>query len=405
MKHARDGLIFPDGFLWGAATSAHQVEGNNINNDWWEAEQSGKVPFQSGKACNQYELFEHDFDLARGMNHNAHRLSIEWSRIEPQEGVWDERAIEHYRRVLLALRRRGMKSFVTLHHFTNPLWFARSGGWENKRAPEYFERYAKIIAERLGEYIDFYITINEPLLLIAMGYWEGIFPPFKRKSFTRVIRIFNNLVDAHNKAFDGIKRKIFNAQIGCAANLVDFQPRQRFDPFDVMASTLARFFWNKLYIKRIIQRSSFIGVNYYFHHHIDAPRFLNSNSFSGHKKSDRGWGIHPEGLYYVLMQIKKYKKPIYITENGLADSKDSQRSFFIIEHLRHLHQAITDGCDVRGYLYWSLIDNFEWEQGFEPRFGLYKVDYKTLHRIARPSSKLYGHICKDNALTSDILKQ
>ncbi|RJQ14633.1 glycoside hydrolase family 1 protein [Candidatus Parcubacteria bacterium] len=399
-----ESLQFPKGFLWGAATSSHQVEGDNFHNDWWQAEQEGKVPFKSGKACNHYELFEEDFALAEKMNHNAHRFSIEWSRIEPEEGTWNMREVHHYRRVLQRLKDKGFKTFVTLHHFTNPLWFVSRGGWENKQAIFYFSRFARFIYEQLGELIDFCITINEPLPYIAMGYREGLWPPFRRSDYISAFKVFNNMVLAHNQASKSIK--LFNpkAKIGIAANLIDFQPRHRWNPIDRLISFLTDYFWNRLFLDRITKNTDFIGVNYYFHHHVHTAPFIFGKSHSGHEFSDMGWGIHPEGLYFVLKKACHYGKPLFVTENGIADAKDEKRVNFILGHLRYVYQAIQEGVDVRGYFYWSLMDNFEWADGFWPRFGLLEVDYKTMKRIFRPSSKVFSEICKRNGIPPTLMK-
>jgi len=337
----KENLNFPSGFLWGAATSAHQVEGNNFNNDWWLAEQEGRVDFKSGLACNHYELFEKDFDLASSLNQNAHRFSIEWSRVEPKDGFWDENEILHYRNVLLALKKRNLKSFVTLHHFTNPIWFMELGGWENSKAPEYFARFVSMVSERLGDLIDFYVTINEPLVYLSMGYENGTWPPFKKKHHLKTLKVFNNLVKAHKLAYLNIKKFNKQTQVGLAANLIDFQPRHKLSPVDWLISKAANYFWNEVFLNKVITQLDFIGVNYYFHSHIHTFPFI-GKSKSGHDFSDLGWGIHPEGLYFVVKNLKKYNRPIYITENGIADAKDEKRVFFTVGHLRFLHQTIQE---------------------------------------------------------------
>lgn len=396
-------MKFPEGFLWGAATSAHQVEGNTTHNDWWEAEQAARVPFQSGRACNQYELFERDFDLAKSLNHNAHRLSIEWSRIEPKEGMWDEKEIEHYRTVLLALKNRGLKSFVTLHHFTNPLWFAKKGGWNNAHASAYFVRYVKTVVERFGDLIGCIITINEPLVYMGLSYREGRWPPFHKNDFWSIVRVFRAMVQAHRQAYAAIKMVQQTIPVGIAANLIDFQPRHKWNPVDWLISWSANYFWNDLFLKQVSRHMDFIGVNYYFHHHVHTMPFF-GYSLSGHSFSDLGWGIHPEGLYWVVKNMRSYRKPIYITENGIADAKDEKRTEFIVNHLRFLYQNIREGCDVRGYFYWSLTDNFEWADGFWPRFGLADINYETFERGVRPSAKVYQEICAINGIPQNLMK-
>jgi len=176
-------IEFPKDFLWGAATSAYQVEGENSNSDWWEWEKRGRGKEPSGQACRHYELYKEDFDLAKSLNHNTHRLSVEWSRIEPQEGVFSDKELAHYQQVLTALRERNLKPLVTLHHFTNPVWFSRIGGWENKRSIDYFLRYTKRVVEALGNQVEYWMTINEPLVYAYHAYILGVWPPEKKSVF------------------------------------------------------------------------------------------------------------------------------------------------------------------------------------------------------------------------------
>ena len=398
-------IKFPHWFLWGAATSAHQVEGNNVHSDWWAWEHSarreqalvaaGKNPedFQSGAACDSYNRYEEDFSLAEHLGHTAHRLSIEWARIEPQEGVFDERELDHYEKVLQAARFHNLKIFATLHHFTNPLWFANKGGFEKTQNVEFFVRYAKLVAQRLGEYVDFWITINEPEGYAAGSYLAGVWPP-QKKSLWSAFRVAHNLCLAHNAAAPQIKL-ISGKPVSMAWDIVDLQPTGH------ISRVIARLFYdnfNKFVFHRTVDSSDFIGVNYYFHHHLGIFG-KRKHSASHHSVSDIGWGIHPEGLERVLLHLKRYQKPIYITENGIADARDSLREKFIKDHLYYTHRAMEKGADVRGYLHWSLMDNFEWEKGFAPKFGLIEIDRQDrLRRKVRYSATKYAEICKSGYL-------
>ncbi|MDP2668403.1 MAG: glycoside hydrolase family 1 protein [bacterium] len=387
-------LGFPKGFLWGAATSSHQVEGNN-HNDWteWELknaerlskESGGKYPpenFISGRACDHYNRFREDFDIAKSLNHNAHRFSIEWSRIEPEEGKWDEKEIEHYREVISALRERGIEPFVTLWHWTLPLWVAKQGGWENKKTVEDFTKYSERMAKEFGD-IKYWITINESKIYSINTHLRGKWPPQKR-TLPGALKTYRNILLAHKRVYSKIHRAGVN--VGIAKNN---------SYFEGWASPLVNYLWNDWFLKRIKNHQDFIGLNYYFHNRIRGFKF---NQNENKKISDFGWEIYPEGIYYVLKDLKKYNKPIYITENGLADAKDIYRADFIKEHLRWTHKAISEGVDVRGYLHWSLLDNFEWHQGFWPRFGLVEMDYKTMERRIRQSATVYAKIAKENLL-------
>ncbi len=393
-------MRFPDNFYWGAATSSHQVEGGNLN-DWseWEKEnakrlvkesktywqkwQREKFPemfnektYISGRACDHYHHFKEDFDLAKELNHNAHRFSIEWSRTEPKEGKIDQKEIEHYRQVLKALRERGIEPFVTLWHFTLPNWLAEKGGWLNPKAPYYFDRYVKIIGENLFNDVRFWITINEPNIYASNSYYRGVWPP-QKKSIFKYFKVLKNLAKAHQLAYSSLCLIDLDCQIGISKNNIAFEN-----------IPLIGYFWNKYFLNKI--EMDFIGLNYYFHQRL----FGNKNE----SINDLGWEIYPKGIYHVLKGLKKYNKPIYITENGIADRDDKKRIDFIRDHLRWTHKAIEEGIKVGGYFYWSLLDNFEWDKGFWPRFGLIEVNYQSFERKIRLSAFEYAKICQENKL-------
>lgn len=405
MKKAnrKEKLVFPKDFLWGAATAAHQVEGNNIYNDWWAWEQKGGGAGPSGVACDHYNRFEEDFRLAKKLNHNAHRLSIEWSRIEPEEGKWDEKAIEHYQKVLRSLKKKGMKTFVTLLHFTLPLWFAKKGGFERKENIDYFKRFCLLAVSNFADKVDFWITINEPKILSSLAYIQGIWPPQKKNKLL-ALRVYRNLALAHKKVYRAIKNKFSNTQIGAAINmsaLYSYNNRL----LKKFVAPLVSLIFNQSFYLLTSNTHDFLGVNYYFFHNVqwqDLMMKITKKKIEQTillERSDFGWPFYPQGIYEVLIDLKKYKLPIYITENGIADAQDKYRAKFIINHLQWVHQAIREGVDIRGYLHWSLMDNFEWAFGFKPRFGLIKVDYKTQKRKIQDSAYVYAKICKENAIT------
>lgn len=399
---------FPEGFLWGAAVSGHQVEGNNVNSDWWAWEHSikrqdalislGLNPrdFESGIACDSYHRYEEDFDLAQHLGHNAHRLSIEWARIEPQEGEYSEEALAHYEKVLQSAKAHGLATFVTLHHYVSPLWFIKKGGFTKTKNLMHFIQYVQTVARRLDEYVDFWLTFNEPELYASYSYFFGIYPP-QKKQFFLALRVLKNLIQAHNNSAAYLRLN-FRKPVSIAFHFSDIQPANLFSSPLVF---LAHYFANEYVLRRTIDNCDFIGVNYYFHHHLGLLG-LRSRSHSGHPVSDLGWGIHPEGIERVLLNLRKFRKPIYITENGIADAKDTKREMFIKSHLYYVHRAIQQGADVRGYLYWSLLDNFEWEKGFAPRFGLIEIDREDfLRRRVRYSAVKYAEICRSNVLEYD----
>jgi len=370
-------LKFPENFYWGTAASAYQVEGG-IRNNWSEAGEK----FDAGNACDHYNRYAEDFDLAKSMNNNAHRLSIEWARIEPVEGMFNQVEIEHYRNVLLALQKRGLEPFVTLYHWTYPVWFGEKGHWLNIGAPQYFARFVEKIVGEYKNLVKFWVTVNEPNIYTAHSFLRGNWPPFK-KSFFVTQQVVRALIESHKQSYKLIHKIVPGAQVGIANNNTNFKGILKYFSDD---------YWNHQFFRAIEHHQDFLGLNYYFSNSIFdvvlRPR----------EKSDLNWKIEPKGIYSVLKGLKRYNKPIYITENGLADARDEKRAKFIIDHLNWTHKAIAEGIDVRGYFYWSLLDNFEWDKGFEPRFGLVEVDYKTQKRIPRPSSKVYAEICKNNCI-------
>ncbi|MDP2934075.1 MAG: glycoside hydrolase family 1 protein [bacterium] len=395
-------LSFPERFLWGSSTSAHQTEGHNIHSDWWAWENSparvralraqGKSPkdFRSGAACDFYNRYESDFDLVAKLNQNAFRLSLEWARIEPVEGQFDEQELLHYEKVLSELKRRNIKSFVTLHHFTLPQWFLDKGGFSKKQNVGDFERYARRVAERYSGLVDFWLTINEPGVYASHSYFFGTWPP-QQKSFWTMLQVVNVLIAAHKAATAAI-RQYSNRPISLAFHIYDLVSSSIFAR---LTRTLLHYTLNEYFIDRTAAWCDYLGVNYYGHSHVGVLG-RRMRSASHHEVSDMGWGIHPEGFERVLSNLKKYSKPIYVTENGLADAADTRREKFIKDHLYYMHQAIEKGADVRGYLHWSLLDNFEWHHGFAPRFGLVAVDYKTQKRTIRNSALAYAEICRTN---------
>lgn len=387
---------FPEGFRWGAATAAHQVEGDNTNSDWWHAERNGTVPYASGSACEHYSRYESDLDTAVEIGHNSHRLSVEWARIEPVQGEFDEVQIAHYVDVLRALKDRGLTSYVTLHHFTNPLWFAAQGGWTNREAPAHFERYVARIAGPLAPYVDYWLTFNEPTTVAQQGYLSGEWPPHARYAAHKALRIIDRQALAHKLAYRTLHRLVPDAVVGYTVALVNWRP---IDPGSAIHRRMTRiltYFTNYRFSDQVGDETDLIGAQYYFTVLTSwRPRY--PGAITTAEKSDLGWDIVPEGMYDVVTDIwRRYRKPIHVTENGLADADDSRRERFLLAHLRELHRAMEDGADVRGYLHWSLLDNFEWAFGYAPRFGLISVDYDTQRRSIRPSARAFERIIRSN---------
>ncbi|MBI3286861.1 MAG: glycoside hydrolase family 1 protein [Chloroflexi bacterium] len=428
-----DTLAFPKGFLWGTATSAHQVEGNNDNNDWWDWEQiPGHIRdgHRSGRACDHWNRFEEDFDLARSMGQNAHRFSLEWSRIEPREGQWSRQAIEHYRRVLAALHARDMEPLVTLHHFTNPRWLSNDGGWENPRTIDLFERYVRKVVEELGDSVRLWITLNEPTVVPTLGYLLGRWPPGV-KSLRRALRVMANMIRAHGAAYRAIHQLRPEARVSVAYNMILFEPLRPSFPADRWVAQVRDYFFNRLFLFALIdgrlrfplgrgqhlpemRRSlDFIGLNYYYRHRMAfdprRPGELFGRSVPPVAwEEDLPWwvgDIYPQGLYRFLLELAGLGIPIYVTENGLLERGDRLRPAYILTHLAAAYRALAAGVPVRGYFYWSLIDNFEWADGFTARFGLVHVDFSSQRRRLKKSGELYREIARANGISRQVVQR
>jgi beta-glucosidase len=408
---------FPPGFLWGASTSSHQVEGNNRWNDWWEYEQQGRLPHLSGEACRHYELFERDFDLAQSWGQNAHRLSIEWSRIEPGEGTWNIDAMLHYRRVIQSLRERGLEPVVTLHHFTNPAWFTRSGGWLRRDSPKLFARYVEHTAKHLGTSVKYWLTINEPTVYVVQGYITGEWPPCFKSAWTKAMLVFRNLARSHTAAYRVLHGTLPDVMVGFAHSAPVIMPCNPARTRDRLAAALRDLLLNRAFFYLIGARGKhlrsvgnldFVGINYYTRQIVRSTGW-GMTAFVGRECQQRhhtdlgplsvmGWEVYPSGLLASLKAFSRYGLPLLVTENGIATDDEALRRDFLVRHLASLGEAVLGGIDVFGYLYWSLIDNFEWAHGTRPTFGLAGVNFGTQERVPRPCVEDFQRVCRDNQL-------
>ena len=408
---------FPKRFLWGAATSSHQVEGGTHNQwsiselenaksrakqaqykqthlpDWAEIRPEATRPsnYVSGKATDHYHRYEEDFALLSSMNMNAFRFSIEWSRIEPEEGKWDEKAIEHYRTYIVALKKRGIEPVVTLFHWSMPVWFAEKGGFEHHENIKYFERYAEKVLTEYEPLIRLICTFNEPEVYVAQGWLhEGEWPPHKRGQYILGAWVYRNLAVAHNRVArrgQAMSRRFkFSVSKNCAHHyLGDTSYKSKF------MIRMWQYISDYWFLNRIRRRMDWLGLNYYFSNRYIGGRVINENIHM----NDLGWEMRPDDIQFVLERLyKKYRKPIIITENGVADRHDRYRRWWIAHTIDAIHKAMKNGVKVEGYLHWSLLDNFEWAYGKWPRFGLVEIDYKTLVRTIRPSAAWYGKVIK-----------
>jgi len=297
------------------------------------------------------------------------------------------------------LKELKIEPFVSIWHWPIPIWLRNKGGWQYKKISDYFARYAEKISTAFGKDVKFWITLNEPEIYASNSYFNGVWPPQKR-NLIAYLNVLHNLIKSHRKAYEVIKKINPNAKIGIAKNNIYFEAYQN----KIINRLLKKFidwWWNFYFLNRIKNYQDFIGLNHYFHNRINYGFNKNENK----KTSDMGWELYPEAIYFVLKDLKRYNKPIYITENGLADARDKKRGWFIFESLKNVSKAIDEGVDVQGYLHWSLMDNFEWDKGFWPRFGLLEIDYKSLERKIRPSAKFYRDICVANGITENILNK
>lgn len=401
-------LKFPDGFLWGTSTAAYQVEGG-LSNNWTAA------GLDAGKSVEHWQRYEEDFEQARKMGTNTYRMSVEWSRIEPERGKYDAAAIQHYREMFESLRRKGINPMVTLFHFTVPVWFDAKGGFTKEENIDDYIRFVNFIARTFKDEVNWWNTLNEPLVYSFKSYDEGSWPPFQ-KDRNLALRVARNLMLAHGRAYRAIHAQDPIAWVGFAHNVTLLEPNWPLNPLDRVMTSVQSYlfneaFWDSIskgeldfsapgldrvyipYNRDLHGSMDFIGINYYTRFMVRA----NGSTFTRADVplTDLKWEIYPGGMLEVLRLAAPHAKqlgiPIIITENGLADSKDSQRPKFLLSHLAQIWQAIEEGIPVRGYMHWSLIDNFEWIEGYEPRFGLMDADRKW-----RPSAYLYQRIIEGN---------
>jgi len=417
---------FPKDFLWGVATSSHQVEGNNFN-DWseWEKEnadrlaeempkifndwQRKKFPemfetgnYISGITCDHYNKYEEDFDLLKDLGANSYRFSIEWARIEPEEGKFDENEIKHYKKFVQALKNRNIEPLITLWHYTNPIWIRDIGGWENEKTINFFLRYVEKIIKNFPD-IKFWLVLNEPTVYTSLSYIKGTQPPGIKNVF-KSRKVINNLVKAHLKSYDLIRSLDNNTMISTTYSVNYWIPYKN-KLYNRILSRAMNYLEGH-FLKKIKNKADFIALQYYRSITIGWKRggnllgIIGNNLNDNENVNDLRWKIYPEGLYYFLKKNSASKMPIYITENGIPDAFDEKRGKFIKDHIFWIKKAIDEGVNVRGYFHWSLIDNYELIEcrGFWPRFGLVEIDYKTLERKPRKSFYEYQKIIKNNSL-------
>lgn len=399
----------PDEFLWGASTSSYQVEGG-LTTQWsvWEQAKAQKLArtmpkrfkwlprqeqiaplmadpanYISGAGVEHFQRYEEDFDLLQQLHMNSFRFGMEWARLEPREGQWDVEAVQHYHRYIAALKQRGIEPVLTLWHWTMPTWFTEKGAFEKKQNLRYFERFVAKITEEYGPQLRYILTLNEPNVYMSFSYAIGEWPPQRRNLF-KMLRVYANLAEAHRTAYRVIKGTFPDIQVGLPMNLGEIRPKKPQSALNRKVVSYASWLWNWWFLDKVRESQDFIGVNYYFTDYRDAIGRLRNPK---EPVSDTGWYMNPAGIEQVLMATwRRYQKPLLITENGVADSGDKFRQWWISETLQAMDRAKNAGVPLMGYLHWSLLDNFEWSYGWWPHFGLVAVDRTTMQRTIRPSA-------------------
>jgi beta-glucosidase len=387
-------LHFPPGFLWGVATSAHQIEGGNVNNDWWDWEHnpaSGCVE-SSGDACDSFHRWNEDVDIVADLGLGAYRFSFEWCRIEPAEGEFSIAALDHYRRMCAACHERGISPVVTFHHFTTPRWLTDRGGWEAPDAPERFARYVQRTVAHLGDLIGWACTFNEPNVVAVLGYTVGIYPPGMKDEYGRHFAVNEALVRAHRLAVEALRAGPGSFPVGLTLSMEELvagvggeQTR------DAAEQILENTFLDGT------TGDDFIGVQCYERTVLGPTGPIEPPP--GTRLTQMGYQYWPQVVEYCVRRAAAYTGiPVLVTENGLATEDDPERIEFISTALQGLHRCVADGIDVRGYFVWSLLDNFEWHLGFGPKLGICSVDRVTFERRPKPSAHWFGGVAKSNTL-------
>jgi len=422
-------IHFPNSFAWGTATAAHQVEGNNTNNNWYDWEhqldENNQPRIHNGDksilAADHWNRYPDDIKLMKDLGVNHYRFSIEWSKIEPQNGNYNVESIQHYRDLCDSLIKNNITPVVTLHHFTHPTWFEKLGAFEKKENIDHFIEYSEYAFNNLKDLVPIWCTINEPSVFVSQGYFNGIFPPGK-KDPVLAATVLENLLFAHTKIYKHLKSLNGGnkAQIGLVKNIFQFDPLRRWHILDwAFSKVLNNVFTHSTldYFKKgystfslpgmvkkhmenndAVGAMDFIGLNYYSRMHVKGQANL-TEPFVFEKRAkdiqtDMDYALYPEGFYKALHTISTLKKPIYVTENGVADQGNNIREIFIKRYLYALNKGLQDGLDIRGYFYWTLMDNFEWAEGYKMKFGLYEVDFETQERTLRESSNLFAKMVK-----------
>jgi len=389
-----EAVEFPHGFLWGTATAAHQIEGGNVNNDWWafEHDPSSGCVESSGDACDSFHRWREDVDLVAELGLGAYRFSLEWSRIEPAEGEFSVAALDHYRRICAACHGHGLQPVVTFHHFTTPRWLAERGGWESPDAPDRFARFVERSVAHLGDLIGWACTINEPNAAAVMGYTLGGFPPGVKDAIDRNLAVNGAFVRAHRLAVEALRAGPGAFPVGLTLSMAEMVAVEGGERFRDAAQQLLE--------DQFLEATGgddFVGVQAY-----TRLRFGPGGLAQGEKGvplTQMGYEYWPQAVAFTVRRAAAATGlPVLVTESGIGTEDDRQRIAYLHEALRGVRACLDDGIDVRGYFVWSLLDNFEWNSGYGPKFGIVAVDRATFERRPKPSAHWFGRIARTNVL-------
>lgn len=421
MTGTASSIRFPEGFLWGTASCGYMTEGGITTDNWysWMMEDQKLPPEKRafaepvGQACDYWNRFDEDHKLAHDLGVQVHRMSVEWSRVEPEQGKYDMAAVEHYGKILDSLHAHGVKTMLTLNHFIIPAWVEALGGYLNREVfIRNYREYVRLIVETLGDKVDYWLPINEPFVVPAVCYLVGMWPPYK-KGMINYANAYRTMMEMHGNSYQVIKRRHPAAPVGVAfawnymrpyrdRNLLDhfgawFNNRGAnevfFDAYESGRLTFPIGFGQRIDCMK--DALDFIGVNYY------TPYFCKGRqafpSRPGEHVTDRETTYWPEGMYRVLKRLAdRFDTPMIVTETGVATNDEPFRIQFITEHLKAVHRATVEGANVKGFMYWSLTDNWEWNYGFKMRFGLIHIDYETQKRTIKESGTWYAQVIKNN---------
>jgi beta-glucosidase len=413
---------FPEGFLWGASLSAHQAEGEDFNSDWWRWEQgSGRI--RDGRtsqvAAGHLSRYREDFALAKKLGHSAHLLSVSWARVQPSEGAFDDMVLAHYAAVFEALRACRLEPVCALHHVAVPHWFAERYGWCHEAAPSLFAAYVERIAALAAGKCCWWIPVLEPMHQVTMQHMAGVWPPQSR-SLSKAVGTLKGLAEAHAAAYALLHERLSDAMVGAAVRVARFRPLEETSSWDLRVARREQRRCNHVFLDAVVHGKwprllgeaahlrdtvDFIGVAYYGRRTVRfnarRPSRLFAATVTGGRDTEPD--TDPPGLGQILTDMHRYGRPVLITGNGVAAEDDAKRCRYLLDHLDTLGRSLQDGVDVRGYLHRSLLDGFEWTDGYGPRFGLVHVSHESLARTPNPSAYLFRDICETGRFRRGVI--